>query len=200
MTNVLDSFVCICIYYYYSFYFLKWNQKWRLINEHKRSYIHAVMLVPWEIIRVQQPSKLLSSSAWKVGTKIRLPHRQIRLPSKFDKICIQKIKLEQWLLYHVDKIWFLFISEYIYLPMLESTLSDFWYDHLITTWSINTTEWCNTKPSLPYHKFSFYYFQCAKSTMQNKIISSDKDLIGIVFFGTVSMRKMLKSCDKYHSK
>ena len=27
--------------------------------------------------------------------------------------------------------------------------------------------------------------QCCKTTLQNKIISSEKDLVGIVFFGTV---------------
>ena len=30
-------------------------------------------------------------------------------------------------------------------------------------------------------------FQCAKVMIQNKIISSDKDLLGIVFYGTVSL-------------
>lgn len=28
--------------------------------------------------------------------------------------------------------------------------------------------------------------QCAKSVLLNKIVSSDKDMVGIVFFGTVS--------------
>ncbi len=28
--------------------------------------------------------------------------------------------------------------------------------------------------------------QCAKSVLLNKIVSSDKDIVGVVFFGTVS--------------
>ena len=32
------------------------------------------------------------------------------------------------------------------------------------------------------------YFQCACSVLLNKIISSEKDLVGVVFFGTVSRR------------
>ena len=29
--------------------------------------------------------------------------------------------------------------------------------------------------------------QCVKSVLMNKIVSSEKDLVGVVFFGTVSM-------------
>ena len=34
--------------------------------------------------------------------------------------------------------------------------------------------------------FIINVFQCAKSVIQNKVIANEKDLIGIVFFGTVS--------------
>ena len=34
----------------------------------------------------------------------------------------------------------------------------------------------------------FPIFQCACSVLLNKIISSEKDLVGVVFFGTVSRR------------
>ncbi len=32
----------------------------------------------------------------------------------------------------------------------------------------------------------WHMLQCAKSVLLNKIVSSDKDLVSIVFFGTVS--------------
>ncbi len=33
----------------------------------------------------------------------------------------------------------------------------------------------------------FFCLQCVKSVLLNKIISSEKDMVGIVFFGTVSL-------------
>ncbi len=33
--------------------------------------------------------------------------------------------------------------------------------------------------------------QCAKSVIQNKVIANDKDLMGVVFFGTVRLFQLL---------
>lgn len=40
------------------------------------------------------------------------------------------------------------------------------------------------------HSLSFFV-QCTKNVIQNKIISSEKDLLGVVFFGTVRILEIL---------
>ena len=37
------------------------------------------------------------------------------------------------------------------------------------------------------------HMQCAKSVLLNKIVSSEKDIVGIVLFGTVSLNQYVSS-------
>jgi Ku70/Ku80 N-terminal alpha/beta domain len=51
--------------------------------------------------------------------------------------------------------------------------------HLIWIWQLTVDELC-----------LFYVcciLQCARNTIQNKIFSSDRDLLGVVFFATVNL-------------
>ncbi len=67
-----------------------------------------------------------------------------------------------------------------------------------TIWNLQTIYWQSNsvqgilckkrfqKKKHCYFRFVLSCFQCAKQVIQAKIISSDKDLMGVVFYGTVS--------------